>query len=193
MDPELHLPTSPGGVGLLLVVLAACGWFFWYMIQRLNKRSQAEGDLDQRLPMILQANAAGWEKLNEKLSVMVDRAESRADKATEERESLMRQFIEYTTSREDVHKQDLEKMRVEKLESDKRIHNRLEECLQRDMAREARDAIINKRLDLLDNRQFNAALVSAPAVVATPVAPTATTFSMPATGFTVTPGVPGQG
>lgn len=188
MATSLDLPTSPGGIGLLLTVFMACGWFFWYTIQRFNKRSKAEGDLDQRLPMILQANAAGWEKLNEKLSAMVDRAESRADKAAEDREAILKQFLDYTTSREDVHNSQLERMRAEKLDSDKRIHEKLEQCLQRDNVNMTRFQEAVRRIDQLETRQYSAALVTPVTTVAAssvPVSPA--TFTVPAGGLNITP------
>lgn len=186
MDP-LHLPSSPGGIGLLLVVLAACGWFFVYTIQRFNRRSQAEGDLDQRLPLILANVTAGWEKLNEKQAAMIDKAENRADKANEDREAILQRFLEYTTSREDVHNTQIERMRTERLDSDKRIHAKLEECLQRDSVNLTRFQEAVRRIDQLESRQYTAALVT-PVGVAAPSVPVApASFTVPASGLTITP------
>ncbi len=169
------------------VVVGIAGMWLLNRVKRDNAQNDAASHLDTRLPMILQANAEGWQKLNDKQSIMIDKAESRADKAMEDREQILKQFLEYTTTREDIHNSQLERMRAEKLESDKRIHEKLEQCLQRDNVNLTRFQEALRRLDQLETRQYTAALVS-PVAVATPAATVGpTSFTVPAGGLNITP------
>lgn len=168
-------------------VVSIAGVWLWNKVKRDNASNDAAALLDTRLPMILQGVSAGWEKLNNKLEQMVDKAETRADKATEDREQIMKQFLEYTTTREDIHNSQLERMRSEKLDSDKRIHEKLEQCLQRDSVNLTRFQETLRRIDQLESRQYTAALVTPVAAVA-PTAPVApTSFTVPAGGLNITP------
>ncbi len=159
MDPELMLPKSPGGVGLLLVVLAACGWFFWFMINRLNKRSQAEGDLDSRLPLILDTSLAPWKQLVEMQKAIIDEERKEKLRAQDEREAITKQFIEYSTQQDNIHRAEMDKIRDDARASAERVHMRLDECTARDAANQTRLAEAVRRLEMLeqhDRATYNA-------------------------------------
>lgn len=168
------------------VVVGIAGMWLLNRVKRDNAQNDAASHLDTRLPMILQANAEGWQKLNEKQSAMIDKAEARADKAMEDRDAILKQFLEYTTTRESAHNDQLERMRAERLESDKRIHAKLEECLQRDSVNLTRFQEALRRIDQLETRQYTAALVTPVATVA-PTATAPTSFTVPAGGLNITP------
>ncbi|MES3001321.1 MAG: hypothetical protein V4787_11575 [Pseudomonadota bacterium] len=179
-DEEQLIPKTTEGKTLLGVVLVACGWFFIFTIQRFNRRSKAEGDLDQRLPLILQNVTEGWQKLNHTQATMIDKAEARADRAMDERETLMKQFIEHVTAQNKIHSEELAKTRDHFTESQRRLHERVDqnEKQHAECARKLEDT--ERKLNQLDQRQYNAALVAAP------VAPVPLT--LPPTGLTITPG-----
>ena len=191
LDEQLLPKTAEGKTAVGMVFLAFM-WFLWFVVQRLNKRSKAEGDLDQRLPLILANVTAGWEKLNEKQAAMIDKAEARADRATDEREALMKQFIDYTTIQAQAHAADLAKTREHFTESQRRLYERVEvfEQHHKDCARKLEET--ERRLSQLDQRQYNAALVATPVVPAA-VAPAAVPLTVPPTGLTITPGMSSPG
>jgi len=188
-DEEQLIPKSVAGKTVLGVVLVGCGWLFIFSILRYNRRSKAEGDLDQRLPLILQNVTAGWEKLNEKQGLMIDKAEARADRVMDEHAILMKQFIDFSTVQTKAYAEDLARTREQFTESQRRLHDRVDqnEKQHAECARKLEET--EKKLAQLDKRQYDAALISTPA--AAPAA--APALVIPPTGLTITPGLGSPG
>lgn len=157
-------------------VLAMCGFLVWGIVSRLNKRSKAEGDLDQRLPLILDAALKPWQQLADTHNAIIGEERKEKQRAQDEREGMTKQFIEYVTVTTQNHSNDIAKMREHFSEGQRRLYERVElvEKHHLDCTRKLEEA--EKRIVQFEQRQYNSALM-------TPVV----TAAVPAGGINITP------
>ncbi len=106
----------------------------------------------------------------------------------------MNRFIDYATTQQTVHDAKIDALQKTNAETYERMDRRLNDCLSRDKIRDDKVEAIGRQILQLDQKQFQAALVTAPmaAPVATaPVVATPSTVSMhvPPGGLTVSPSV----
>ncbi len=187
-----HLPQGITYAALGAIVLTMCGLMVWGVVQRVNKRSSAEGDLDTRLPLILDASLKPWQQLAETLQKINDEERAEKLRAQDEREAITKQFIEYSTQQDNIHRAEMQKIRDDHQASAERVHARLDECTRRDAENSGKLTEAMRRLEMLeqhDRATFNALRAGQQVQAAVPIAPT--TFAVPSTGLTITPGVPG--
>lgn len=163
---------------LAAVVIAICCWLFWFMAQRINKRSQAEGDLDQRLPLILDASLKPWQQLADTQKSIIDEERKEKLRAQDERESITKQLIEYATVQTQQHANDISKMREHFSDGQRRLYERVEVVEKHHLECTRQLEAAEKRIIQFENRQYNTALL-------TPVATVSAT--VPAGGLNITP------
>ena len=172
-------------------VVAMAGLVIWGLFRRVLKRSEAEGALDQRLPVILDTALTPWKEAVTMQKSIIDEERKEKQRAQDEREQITKQLIEYATVTTRQHASDLAQTRDQFTESQRRLYARVEqgekhhqECTHK------LDAALEK-INQLEQRQYNTALLTPVAAVpAVPVASQATSaFNVPATGLTITPGL----
>ncbi len=154
-----HLPQGITYAALGAAVLSMCGFMVWGIVQRQNKRSQAEGDIDSRLPLILDTSLAPWKQLVEMQKAIIDEERKEKLRAQDEREAITKQFIEYSTQQDNIHRAEMDKIRDDARASAERVHMRLDECTARDAANQTRLAEAVRRLEMLeqhDRATYNA-------------------------------------
>lgn len=187
----MDLPQGITYAALGASTLTMAGLVVWGLVSRMNKRSKAEGDLDQRLPVILDTALTPWKEAVTMQKSIIDEERKEKQRAQDERESITKQLIEYATVTTRQHATDLAQTREQFTESQRRLYARVEqgekhhqECTHK------LDAALEK-INQLEQRQYNTALMTPVAAVpAVPVAPAQTpTFTVPATGLTITPGL----
>lgn len=155
-----ELPQGLSYAALGAVSLAACGWFFWFAIQRFNKRSQAEGDIDERLPKILDTALKPWQEAVTMQKSIIDEERKEKQRAQDERESMTHKFIEYATSTTQQHANDLSKTREQFAEGQRRLYERVEAAEKHHAACTRKLEEAERRLCQLEERQFNSAVTS---------------------------------
>lgn len=154
-----------------------CGFLVWGIVQRLNKRSQAEGDIDQRLPKILDTALTPWKEAVTMQKSIIDEERKEKQRAQDERESMTKQFIEYATVQTQQHATDLNKMREHFSDGQRRLYERMEivEKHHGECTRKLEEA--ERRISQFEQRQQLVATVS----------PVPATISLPAAGLNIKP------
>lgn len=178
-----ELPHGITYAALGLVTLTMAGLVVWGVVQRLNRRSQAEGDLDTRLPLILDATLKPWQQLADLQKGIIDEERKEKQRAQDERESITKQFIQYSTEQDNLHRADMDKLRDEHRTASLHVNQRLDECNRRDAHGQALLQEAVRRIEQLESRERTAyevtrnhssAVPGAQLVLQQPVAPVAT-------------------
>lgn len=155
-----ELPQGLSYAALGAVSLAACGWFFWFAIQRFNKRSQAEGDIDERLPKILDTALTPWKEAVAMQKSIIDEERKEKQRAQDERESMTKQFIEYATVQTQQHASEMSKIREQFADGQRRLYERVEQAEKHHAACTLKLEEAERRICQLEERQFNTAITS---------------------------------
>ena len=146
--------------GLGLGTLTMAGLVVWGIVQRLNKRSQAEGDLDQRIPALLDAAVKPWQEVTVMQKSIIDEERKEKARAQDEREGITKQFIEYATVQTQQNAADLAKMRDHFADGQRRLYERLESVERHRVECDRKLEEAERRITQFEERQFNTALLT---------------------------------
>lgn len=193
------LPKGLTYAALGLSVLGLCAVLVWGVVRvvlaRMTSQSATSNELDARSTLLIKEATGAWQQLADMQKGIIDEERKEKLRAQDEREAITKQFIDYATVQTAAHSDEMGKMREQFLESQKRLHDRLDRSDSHQ--KECHDKLSQAEAKIRDieMKQYNTALLTpvavAPAAPVASAAQAATTFSMPATGFTITPGVPG--
>lgn len=191
----MEIPQGMSYTALGISAVGAVAFVVWAVVRivvaRLQSQSATSNELDTRLHVIIKEATGAWQEVAQMQKGIVDEERKEKLRAQDEREAITKQFIDYATVQTAAHSEEMGKMRDQFLDSQKRLHDRLDKS--DNHQRECHDKLAQAEAKIRDIelKQYNTALLTPVATVATPVAPVApgatTTFSMPSTGFTITP------
>ncbi len=177
MESEMGQGLTYAALGL--TALGACGFLVWgvvrIVVSRLQQQSVVGNDLDTRLPLIIKEATGAWQGLVEMQKSIIDEERKEKLRAQDEREAITKQFIQYSTEQDSVHRQDIEKVRAENQASAERVHARLDECNARDSASSAKLSEAMRRLEQIEANErahyqlYRVAQATPPQTIVTPV------------------------
>ena len=197
-----YLPQTLTYAGLGMSALGLAAWILWNIAQRNNK-------LDSRVIALLQEAVKPYQDTLARSDAMLDEERAEKRRAQDERDKLNATLVQTILDINGKHevvieratreaREQREKDQAKHQESLERAHKRIDDCEKGHRIDQSTLAAVQAELREVRDRLFQVAQaappgftapVAAPVVPVTPAAAT-TTFAMPPTGFTITPGVP---
>lgn len=188
----MEIPQGMSYAALGLSVVGAVAFVVWAVVRvvvaRLQSQSATSNELDNRSTLLIKEATGAWQQLADMQKSIIEEERKEKLRAQDERESITKQFIDYATVQTAAHSDEMGKMREQFLDSQKRLHDRLDRSDTHQ--KECHDKLANAEAKIgeLERRQYNAALLTPAAV-----APATPTFAVPPTGLTITPGMGSPG
>lgn len=148
--------------GLGASALALAAFMLWAMAKRANRRAAAEGDIDDRIPKLIDVATMPYQRMIERQDALLDEERTEKRRAQDARDQITARFIEYTTQQSAAHSLEIQKIREDGLASNQRVHQRMDEC---DRERAALRALVQEAKTRMDNFEAReAARIGAPQI-----------------------------